>query len=668
MITTDFEGENYEVIDGQRFSPPNLPHTTFTNFPARPQANTCPRRSSGSSSSHAPSPPDIDSRPPCPTPKGHLVNGIGQPPVTRPPRGGTAYDRINRQFPPDLGAANGAILPARPNGYSALNKTDKPPPLPPMNPNRRHLARCSSDGGTDATTHSPPRTTTLPANTCPYYATPPPGIRPSFSHPNGHASASTSSPAAIPVNNPTYNKQRSQKSLSYSTSNDSLNSSTSAGPQLHSDTYVRYSQEMSLKDFIEIHRSNLPMQVVVTKGYYGACERTSISDRDMFNIHFFKKAKVVKIKDSNNYVYTVPLNSAMEFGLVYRMPNGFLPPDTEYHFKTVGEIMQLKTLPKIVKATRSYKGSGPESSVEQYDLLLIKEIKVKRGLRNTKYLKCINAATGQKKSLSEDCMGYFSIRSIDVRLYLPEIIENCELPLTAILYCYSAESELPTHLTSSEIEIFSVQVEESLIATSILEGHTHKDIMSSVYENEPKSLPLVDIPASLDIEVAVIKLAEQETDQLYSETRHLFEKFDPGQCSYLNIQSDVTADTQVTLFSAIRPDQNHLGIDIHRPSNVFKSSPTLSMTKSSPDSGQSQPLNSPLEFPSVEEVHGRLDVLEHMNKSVSEKMSLFEHKITFLESGHPDVETQRKELISVRADIARLRRDTEEFRQSIAGL
>ena len=320
---------------------------------------------------------------------------------------------------------------------------------------------------------------------------------------------------------------------------------------------------------------------------------------------------MVNIQDSNDYQYTVPLNSALQFGLVYQFPKEVkFPANAKYHFKSVADIVQLKVLPKAIRATRAHRGSDPEHSVEQNDLLIVQEVKQKRGLRITRSLKCIHAATGAKRSLHEDCAGYFSVNPEDTQLYLPEITEHLSLPQVAIIFLKTdAKVDLPSYLISSEIKILETTVEKSLVATSILEEQKRADNIGHQYENYG-SLPLVDIPVSLDIELAIVRLAEVDTDQLYSNTRQLYEKFDPGKISYLNLKSSVTADAQSAIFSTIRPDQNQLGIELLRPTNVFKSSPTLSIKRLS--SASSQPaLHSPMECANAEEVHHRLEQLEY---------------------------------------------------------
>ncbi len=42
-----------------------------------------------------------------------------------------------------------------------------------------------------------------------------------------------------------------------------------------------------------------------------------VSTGDTFNVHLAKRAEVVHITDAHNTVYSVPLNSSIEFGLVY---------------------------------------------------------------------------------------------------------------------------------------------------------------------------------------------------------------------------------------------------------------------------------------------------------------------------------------------------------------
>ncbi len=440
--------------------------------------------------------------------------------------------------------------------------------------------------------------------------------------------------------------------------------------QLSMDTslsgYYKSSTEMPLRIFSERHRDDLPVQVVITKGYYGPDERTSISEDDMFNIHFFKQTKVVKVQDSNRYEYAVPLNSALEFGLVYVLPSGFKQVDSKYHFKTIGDILQLKELPKAVLATRSHRGSNPESSVEQNDLLLVNEIKTKKkGIKSSKVLRCTVAGTGAKKTLSEDCFGCFSVKPVDTKFFLPEVVEHINLPQKAFIYSSTnTRIDLPQHLLQCEISILRVEIEESIVATTILDKQDSKPRVHP-YQNTASS-PLVDIPQDLDIEVAIIKLGDGETNQLYAETRNLCEKYNPSEASYLNLPSSVTANAQSTLFRTIRQDHNRqVGVEILRPINAFKSSDgPMNRLSNGSDSSRKQ-LCTPPECADAEEVHGRLESLELHASSIDNRLNTFE--LLIQNSGSSDSKGQKERLLLLQEEMSKARKDSEGLRNVIAG-
>lgn len=487
---------------------------------------------------------------------------------------------------------------------------------------------------------------------------------------NGHSSSTRHNRSnsndfdSVSATNPTYSRPTSSKVRSYSVESLPVGRAVSSES---SSGYVRDSPIMPLASLATSYKKDLPFQVVVTKGFYGADERTSISDGDMFNIHFFKQTKVVKISDSNKYSYTIPLNSSLEFGMIYSLPPGFKQSNPKYHFKTVGEVLQLKTLPKVMRATASYKGSGPESSVEQNDLLVLKEVKQKRGLKTSRVLKCIHTGSGAKKTLSEDCAGCFTVRPQDLRLFLPEIVEHIDLPQSAILFYGGGNRlDLPPHLISSEVKILTMEIEESIVATSILEEDEAQSLRH--YENTP-SIPLVDIPIDLDIEVAIIKLADMDTDNLHSETRSLLEKYNPSQVSYLNIKSSVTASAQTTLFKAVRQDQfQQIGIEIIRPENAFKTKSDVSLNRLSNGSDSSRrQLCTPSECANAEEVHSRLELLESNSTGLENRLNMFELKMQSVERERPDHEGLKKELIATKSEVSKMRRDYDDLKRTIGG-
>ena len=56
--------------------------------------------------------------------------------------------------------------------------------------------------------------------------------------------------------------------------------------------FIIENDELNLESFVSKYREEFPLQVRVSKGFYGNSERTSVSEGDTFNIHFIKNTKV----------------------------------------------------------------------------------------------------------------------------------------------------------------------------------------------------------------------------------------------------------------------------------------------------------------------------------------------------------------------------------------
>ena len=48
-----------------------------------------------------------------------------------------------------------------------------------------------------------------------------------------------------------------------------------------------------------------------------------------------------------------------------------------FHFETVSDLLAMKSLPKVVLATKAHQGSSPDSSVSEGELLVIRSSKSK---------------------------------------------------------------------------------------------------------------------------------------------------------------------------------------------------------------------------------------------------------------------------------------------------
>ena len=82
----------------------------------------------------------------------------------------------------------------------------------------------------------------------------------------------------------------------------------------------------------------------------------------------------MSIKDAGGTLFTVPLNTEIQFGLLYDPVGDTKQAMKGYSFQTVGELADYPTPPKIVRVTRKFDSGDPKSSVELNEILIIKNV------------------------------------------------------------------------------------------------------------------------------------------------------------------------------------------------------------------------------------------------------------------------------------------------------
>lgn len=372
-----------------------------------------------------------------------------------------SYDTL----PQKVISANSPVLTQTP--------PDHRPPLPPPNASRRH----------DSFDHPQPNIPKLP---------PKPKRQPSIPQP-------LSAVQAVPIVLPPQPTQPSEPIT------------------IDLDSYNILKEELTLTQLVQTCYDQFPIRVHVCKGFYGSTERFSVSEGDIYNIHFVKKAKVIVVQDCSKMDYRIPLNSSVEFGLFHN-PEGNVPKALDgYKYPKVSDIMASSPLPKVVRTTAAFRGTAADNTIEKNELLIIKEIKPKG---NRRVLMVYSVTNSTVKTLFESCEGHFSTKPYDVRLFLPEILEHIQQPFPTTCYLFvSSETshDLPHHLTSSAVTLVAESDDLSLIASCNFEAETGRPL-------------LIDIPVNLDIEVQVMQPKdEQEYDLLYEATNDLMQNFDPSK-------------------------------------------------------------------------------------------------------------------------------------------
>lgn len=130
--------------------------------------------------------------------------------------------------------------------------------------------------------------------------------------------------------------------------------------------------EIDVNDLVNQYSSHLPLKLVVSKGVYGMEESYSLATADCCIVHYIKKRELVQIQDPRtNQEFSVPLNSAIKFGVVYNPNNDENQALRGFTFPLVSDILAESQLPKMGIAHLT----DPDIGMKSVEVLVIKEVK-----------------------------------------------------------------------------------------------------------------------------------------------------------------------------------------------------------------------------------------------------------------------------------------------------
>ena len=354
-----------------------------------------------------------------------------------------------------------------------------------------------------------------------------------------------------PTNTPQHIRKVSQPIPSPRSVPTSANSSQSARPK-----------RLTLSEFGMKYAKALPLRITVCDGFYGQSDRTTLSGGEIFNIHFMKHTKVVTMENQHGLQFTVPMHSAIQFGLIYDPYNDSSGAVLKgYQFKKVSDILRMPVLPKVICATKSSHAPKPENSVQANEVLVVKGSIYNEGRKPQ--LKVYSMATRREKYLYEPCAGNFITLPHSIGLYLPELVSQVQelFPAKAVLIMgKGSTAELPSHL-SGFVQLLGIKTETSFVATNALEENA-------------KNAPLTDIPADLSVAIEVVLPQATETQQLYEDTKFLYENF--KLTNVLLLKRPVSHKVQSFIDTAIQTSEEPNAINVIKPEAAYaNTSPSL---------------------------------------------------------------------------------------------
>ena len=381
--------------------------------------------------------------------------------------------------------------------------------------------------------------------------------RPSISHGTGEKTTGKQSSA------PPLPPARKSSSLSPSPSLRSIEALNLTQETVVPPRPPKKSEPTPLKVFVEKYANELPLQLEVAQGTSGG---TTIDKGELYNVHFIKTTQVANLVTSKGMKYTVPLNSAIQFGVLYNPVDRVQDAIQGYLFNTAGEIMSTQYMPPLVYVQKSYDVSSPDGCVYAGEVLVIKEVKqtLKQLLRG-KCLSCTVVGTEENRKLFDICEGSFSTAPADVKLHLPDIIRYLTLPQQCVLYYtgLNAQDVLP-QLPNGVVTLSGVESEKSLIITKTT---PQKDTSSFISSDN-----LMELPIETDILVHAIWPHDSNMQKLIEDTSKHYRNFSPASLnttSMLVSENPYHLQKQAVLLSAIRYDESLAsGINIKLPPKI----------------------------------------------------------------------------------------------------
>ena len=339
-------------------------------------------------------------------------------------------------------------------------------------------------------------------------------------------------------------------------------------------------QALSLQELVDKHSRSFPLQIKVLHGFSGQTSQLTLSSGDYYNVHLVKRQEVVVLSDKVGFSYTIPLNSSLQFGLVYS-ENADFQKDLDTHiFEKVADLLAVSPLPRVASATRDVKGSDERSTISANEILVIKRV-IKPKLRK-KSLEVLSLKTQSTKILPQDCEGFFTLSPRRNQIYLLELVKCIPkaLPCEAVIFLNGEISSnlqrVSPSLLNAVVTLTEQKTETSLIASSV----TYTGSVEGGGNAEPQvSESLVDIPVDdrlRGVEVAIVDTSDFELQEVLNHnTRNLFENFDSTRVqSWYDAPNNNVFLTQSLLYATIGRGSEGVGVQVDTPLAAYsKESP-----------------------------------------------------------------------------------------------
>ena len=259
---------------------------------------------------------------------------------------------------------------------------------------------------------------------------------------------------------------------------------------------------LSLKQFVKKYSSFFPLCVFVEQGYYDPEQHYEVSAGDRYTLKFISTTQSIMVKDRSGKLNMIPTNSHVECTFLYNPEGDLERAKLGYVYPTVRDILDRRTRPNVVIATRDYEGGSEEASVEQSEVLVVLNSNIRKWSRHSESSLSVYSVTlGMAKLLPTSCRGDFSTNPYSTKMGVAEILghvgKSVCFPIKACLYITPEfEQEIEPHLIDEPLDVMGVRSTECVVATFIHDSESCSGASSSGSQ-------LVELPLHISVTVSL---------------------------------------------------------------------------------------------------------------------------------------------------------------------
>ena len=262
---------------------------------------------------------------------------------------------------------------------------------------------------------------------------------------------------------------------------------------MQENTYESIDYPVPFNKLVSDYTKNLPFQVDISESLYGVVGDGSLLQGERLCLHFLKLTDAL-IAESGYEMYYVPVCSSYQCNIGVCKDKSLAPTN----FSSMVSFLSSSALPKVVCVED---GAEP---VKTGELLLVKELNHSHKNNKVNFITCWSITEQKEKCLKKSCKASFNVAPEATKVYLRDVIDHCQLPMTVKLY-------------TTDTSTTTLTITERLLVKSVIASK----------QNNPDEL--LEILASTAMMAKKLETSASSSKELQKHTALVYKAFHPSQ-------------------------------------------------------------------------------------------------------------------------------------------